>query len=150
MIVEDRELPDSELDALIAIEDAPAAGVAEREILGYHCGQCGAADETRMQVVHREYCPLAGEHGREHYAEGELPTVDRPPELERDHRIDIITAGWTDPAEDVHNGEAIGFRCGECGNADDSLFEIIHDEACSLAGRYASAGQEEAVTDGGR
>lgn len=150
MIVEDRELPDSELDALIAVDDAPDAGVAEGEILGYHCGECGAADETRMQVVHREYCPLAGEHGREHYDQDELPVVERPPELDRDHRIDIITAGWTDPAEDVHNGEAIAFRCGECGNADESLFEIRHDEDCSLAGRFGTGNREAALTDGGR
>jgi hypothetical protein len=40
------------------------------------------------------------------------------------------------------------FRCGECGNADETLAEIRHDEDCSLAGRYDRC--TRAIADGGQ
>ena len=49
------------------------------------------------------------------------------------------------------NGETLAFRCGECGNSDETLVEIRHDEDCSLAGRFGpmAAPGRAARTDGG-
>lgn len=150
MIVTDRPLPELPMDALVATDTDDVAGIAEGEIVGYRCEHCGAGDETLMQVIHDEDCPLAGEHGRSLYPDPECPWGDGSlPEFEADHRIDVLTAGWTDDSECVHNGEAILFRCGECGNADETLFQIRHDEDCSLAGRHGHSRAGRAVADGG-
>lgn len=150
MIVTDNPLPSLPVDALVAREVPESAGLYEGEIVGYRCEECGAGDETLMQIIHADDCPLAGEHGRMHYDADNLPMRDGDtPELRSDHRIDIVHAGWSDSSEDVYNGEAILFRCGECGNADETLMEIRHDEDCSLAGRHGCGTQQEVATDGG-
>jgi len=149
MIVTDMPLPETPIDALVATDTDEVAGVHEREIVGYRCEECGAADETLMQLIHEAECPLHGEHGRQFYDDGELPVVEAPtPEFKQHHPIDIIEAGWTDSSEGVHNGEPIMFRCGECGNADETLLEIRHDEDCSLAGRYGATQARVVATDG--
>jgi bacterioferritin-associated ferredoxin len=150
--VAERELPGQPIEALVATDTDGCAGTHDGEVVGYRC-ECGACDETLMQIIHDPDCELAGEYGRDHYDVGARPiAADRPwPELSRDHRIDIIEAAWTDRTDDVHNGESLAFRCGECGNSDETLVEIRHDEDCSLAGRFGpmAAPGRAARTDGG-
>lgn len=102
------------------------------ETAGYWCPECHQADETLDQIWHEEYCHHAGEHGRAHYDDLE-PDVDAgpTPEFDRAHPITVIIAAETEGAG-AHNGEVIAFRC-ECGNADEDVFEIVHDERCDLA-----------------
>jgi hypothetical protein len=103
------------------------------ECIGYRCQECHEADETLDQIFHDEDCELAGEHGRQHYddLEGDLE-AGPPPEFDRDHPVWIVEAAETDPADEVYNGTVVAFKC-RCGNSDDDLFEIVHDEGCPLA-----------------
>lgn len=158
MIVADRPLPDVPIDALVVTDAAADQPVHEGETIGYRCEECGAGDETLKQIDHELECPLRGE-------QGELVDTDVPqwveaeaaapecngaaptPELQEEHPIEIVTAGWTDESEAVHHGEPILFRCGECGNADEELFAIRHDEDCALAGRYSTIAFTEAVSE---
>jgi len=110
------------------------------EAIGYLCPECEQADETLDQIWHDEDCSLAGEHGREHYDDLE-PVVEEQratPELQADHPVTMVKAGETDCSEGIHNGEVIAFRC-QCGNADEDLFELVHDESCELSGRHGRA-----------
>jgi cytochrome c2 len=126
------------VETLRAHADDGESGIHKGETLGFRCEHCSAVDETLRQIIHEDDCPLVGQHGRDLYGE-DLPSLTadiETPELDADHPITIVSAGWTDDTDDVHNGEAICFRCDECGNSDETLFEIVHDESCSLAGRY--------------
>ena len=62
--------------------------------------------------------------------------MDVSAELLPCHAIDVLVATGTDQSIDVRNGEPVGFRCRECGAVGASVFEIVHDESCSLAGRH--------------
>lgn len=123
------------------------------ECLGYLCGECQQADETLQQIWHEPDCQLAGRHGRQHYSELVPDVPGRPtPEFDPAHPITVLRAGETDDPQGIHNGEVIAFVC-ECGNADEDLFEIVHDEACPLAGGCGLSAREEldvAAADGGR
>lgn len=108
------------------------------EVIGYRCPLCDAADETLRQIWH-EGCRLTGEHGRRYYDDLEPDDPTAPaPELDPRHPINILKAGETELQADlrgepgIHNGEVIGFECGLCGNADEDVFEIVHDEGCDL------------------
>jgi len=129
----DRELVTDHIEQLRVVDDA-GTHYHEGQAVGYRCQLCQQADETLDQLWHEDDCPLAGEHGRSHYEEI-TPTVseDRSPELSPDHEIVMVRSAETDTSVGVSRGDVILFICAECGNADEDLFEIIHDEACSLA-----------------
>jgi len=45
----------------------------------------------------------------------------------------------------------LAFRCDECGNVDEHLWEIVHDHACTLAGTPEEQGTHataDSNTDG--
>lgn len=103
------------------------------EIVGYWCPECYQADETLDQIYHDEDCSFAGQHGRTHYDELEPDVPGRHiPELSPDHPITLVKAGETDNSAGVHNGEVLAFQC-QCGNLDEDVFEVIHDEECGLS-----------------
>lgn len=62
MKVAERELPDKPMEALVATDTNGDAGIHEGEVVGYRC-ECGACDETLMQVIHESGCSLAGRFG---------------------------------------------------------------------------------------
>lgn len=103
------------------------------ESVGYYCCECEQADETLHQIWHEEDCSHAGEHGRSHYDDLE-PDVDAggTPEFSEEHPITVIEAGESDVPAGIHVGMVVGFRC-QCGNADEDVFEIVHDSRCPLA-----------------
>lgn len=155
MRVSRTDLDDSPLTKLTALSSDPAAGIEAGEVLAYRCRDCGNNDETPMQVVHDAECPHFGTHGCASFPELESGIGTATPELQPDHPITIIRMGETDPSAGLHNGEPVGFRCDECGNSDETLSEIVHDELCSLAGRHGrqllagSDGARRVCTDGG-
>lgn len=113
------------------------------ECVGYLCDECLQADETLQQIWHDADCSHAGEHGRQHYDEMPSGTATGPtPELDPAHPLTIITAAETEGYGGLHEGEVLAFRC-ECGNADEDAFEIVHDEACELAGRWTDTGESK-------
>lgn len=125
---------DIPIEMLVAAESDPSLGVYEGSVLGYRCIECGQSDETLRQIVHREDCSMAGEHGRELYEDG-LPIVEEPRgELRPDTEFQMLVWATTEEPGDKHNGEPMAFRCTDCGNQDECLFEIVHDEACEIAG----------------
>lgn len=111
------------------------------EVAGYLCPECMQADETLEQIWHDEDCSLCGEHGREHYDDLE-PDIDglegRAPEFDDAHPITVVEAGETEGRGGLCEGEVLAFVC-RCGNADEDLFELVHDEACDLAGQHGRA-----------
>ena len=115
------------------------------EVVGYRCQHCAAADETLKQIFHEADCPLAGRHGRQIYEELNADMQPETPELSSEHRLWAIKSAETDHEDDVHNGDIVGFRC-ECGNSDESLFEIVHDETCPLADENCENGQTDPET----
>jgi len=141
MNVDVEPLPgDLPIETLRATEHCDIAGIHAGEIVGFHCELCGAVDETLRQIIHDEECDLAGEHGRDLY--DDLPHLEADvdlPELDEDHPITMYEAEWSGRNGVVKNGCVIAFRCDECGNSDETLWEIVHDEACDLAGRHGSA-----------
>lgn len=143
---------DVEIEALRAEESCDEGGIYEGELVGFHCQHCDAVDETLRQIIHEDDCPLAGEHGRELYGE-DLPEGRGQrefPELEPDTEFTVYYAGWSGPDGNAKAGHVVAFRCDECGNADEDIFEIVHDENCALAGRHSrSAGEQPAIADGG-
>lgn len=140
MMVRREPLPELEITRLIAQESDPSADIYEGEVVAYHCDACGNADETLIQLLHKETCPYAGEHGRTRYPDGLESGRDvHTPELQPDHPITIVRNGTHNRHEGVHQGEPIAFRCVECGNSDETLSEIVHDESCRLAGRHGRA-----------
>ncbi|GGM64021.1 hypothetical protein J2752_000484 [Halarchaeum rubridurum] len=116
------------------------------EVVGYLCPHCFQADETLTQIWHQADCRLAGEHGRQFYDDLE-PVVDETtptPELSPTHTITIVEYGETEGKSSetgevgLHEGETVAFFC-SCGNLDEDVFEIVHDESCQLAGWHRSA-----------
>lgn len=149
MNVARRPLPSGVIEEIVAAEDAPDLGIERGETLICRCRKCAQADETKKQIVHREDCDLAGEHGRALYdtLPGEHRQGRESPELVADHEFAILKAtnstaqaGVTEFAQvrdiqDVEatgNNDVVGFWCVECGNGDERLFHIIHDHGCSL------------------
>jgi len=129
----DRELVTDHIEQLRVVDDA-GTHYHEGQAVGYRCQLCQQADETLDQLWHEDDCPLAGEHGRSHYDKLE-PTVEEPnPELDPDNKFIMVRCADTHTSTGVSRGDALLFICQECGNADEDIFEIIHDEACSLAG----------------
>ena len=113
------------------------------ECVGYRCRECHQCDETLGQIWHAESCRLAGEHGRQHYDDLVPDVPGRPtPELDPSHPITVVKAGETDHANELHNGTVLAFLC-SCGNLDEDLFEVIHDETCGLAGRHGPSASRE-------
>lgn len=105
------------------------------EVAGYLCPECMQADETLDQIWHLEDCSHAGEHGRRHYDEGEIvstTSTSPTPEFSDRHPITIVEFAETEGRGGLCEGEVIAFSC-RCGNLDEDLFEIIHDEACGLS-----------------
>ena len=137
MRVTPEPLKGSAMVALVAMETRPMLDIYEGEVLGYWCAQCAQSDETLEQVIHREDCTLAGRHGRRVYGgslEGVLDTASAG-ELRPDTTFTMLRWGVTDEGLRIYNGTAVAYRCDECGNLDEHLFEIVHDVACWLAGR---------------
>jgi len=142
MKVDAEPLPtDLPIETLRALEDCPEGGIHAGELVGFHCQRCGAVDETLRQIIHEDDCPLAGEHGRDLYG-GALPELDMEvtaPELDGDHPITMFEAAFSSADGNVKRCGIVAFRCDECGNSDETLFEIVHDESCSLAGYHGGA-----------
>jgi len=110
------------------------------ECVGYLCPECMQADETLEQIWHDEDCSLAGKHGRAHYDDLEPDVPGRPvPEFDPAHPITVVKFGKTEGRGGLHDGEVLGFYCNGCGNADETMFEIVHDEVCDLANRCRHA-----------
>ena len=106
------------------------------EVIGYYCPECRQADETLKQIWHEDECSLAGQHGRDYYDDLTPDVPGRPtPELDPANPITVVSYDQTEGRGGLREGEVIAFVC-ECGNADEDLFEIVHDEACPLAGRH--------------
>jgi len=141
MKVDVEPLPgDLPIEALRAQESCPEGGIHAGELVGFHCVECGQVDETLRQIIHEDGCPLAGEHGRDLY--DDLPQLEAEvvtPELDDEHTVTMFEADFSGRDGTAKNGCVVAFRCDECGNSDEALFEIVHDEACSLAGRHGDA-----------
>lgn len=116
----------------IAAEPGPDHHIGES--VGYLCSHYHAHDETLKQVVHEDGCPLVGEHGRNHYES--VPDVpDRfSAAIQPEHAFTIIRSNETDRSAEIYNGIVVAFRCEFCGNSDETLGEVVHDENCPLAG----------------
>jgi hypothetical protein len=155
MKVRFEELPELPVEKMIVVEcDTHRPG----ECVGYRCQECAEADETLDQIWHDPDCPLAGEHGRQHYEslEAALEESDSP-ELDPSNPLWIVESAESDPADDVYNGEFVAMKC-RCGNLDDDLFEIVHDSRCVLADEDCEhgttdledlTGVEQLAADGG-
>lgn len=144
--------PVDDIVRLVARTQDDDVGVYPGDRLGVMCLECKNADEDLAELIHEGGCSHAGRHGRDHYDlddERATPGIDcsassrvradgagRTPEFRPEHPMGHIVAGFTEPVRDVHNGETIGWLCLECYNLDEDILEIIHDEACTLAGRH--------------
>lgn len=151
MIVEPLPLPDSRVVAMRAASSDPLAGITAGEVLGYYCADCCQCDETLTQIVHGDDCPLAGEHGRAVYGDDlAIPSFDHDSrgELRPDTRFSVLQWSGTLPEYGIVHNDFVGFRCDECANLDEHLFEIVHDEECHLShptnGETARAKHDEA------
>lgn len=152
MRVERRELAGTDMLQLFVAADAgPNHYVGESA--GYLCPHCHAHDETLIQVVHEDGCPLFGEHGRKHY--DSIPDVpDRfSAAIRPEHVFTIIRSNETDHSVGIYNGTVVGFRCDFCGNSDETVGEICHDENCPMAGEEGLTSRDilssKARADGG-
>lgn len=128
------ELPEVPVEKMEIVE---AADHETGQCVGYRCQECGEADETLSQVYHKADCPLAGQHGRRFYDDSEADLASSSdgrvaPELDAENPLWLVESAETDRSDDVYNGEIVGFRCA-CGNLDDDVFAIVHDEDCELA-----------------
>jgi len=47
------------------------------------------------------------------------------------------------PHSDHYAGETVGYRCSECGQADESRDQIWHDDDCELAGDHGRSHYDE-------
>jgi len=136
MKVKRRELEDSKIRRLEVVEN-PGPHHRVGETAAYWCPECKQGDETFDQIWHNKSCSLAGEHGRQSYEALNPDPPDAPvPEFRPDTNIAIVRPAETDPSVGLHNGEALLFMCLECGNADEDLFELVHDIACPMADEY--------------
>jgi hypothetical protein len=115
------------------------------QCVGYRCQHCGEADETLQQIYHDPDCELVGEHGRQHYDElkADLDAASPSPELQEENPIWVVISAETDRSDDVYVNDVVAFRC-RCGNLDDDLFEVVHDEACPLADEDCELGRTDA------
>jgi hypothetical protein len=134
MKVRREDLDSTQIQRLVVTESHPPDYYAG-EVVGYLCSECRQTDETREQIWHAEDCSLAGEHGRQHYDAIEPAPDDSSPELRPDTEFIVIESGEMEGRGGLCEGEVLGFVC-TCGNADEDLFEIVHDEACELAGAH--------------
>ncbi len=72
-------------------------------------------------------------------------------ELLPDHPIDMLRAAETDQDAGYVRGECLAYLCRECGNVDEDVGEIIHEEDCSLANETYPTGYDQRLnTDQGR
>ena len=143
MMVHPDPLPDLPIVMLRAESGDPEAGIYAGEILGFCCTECGQADETLVQIVHDDDCDLAGEHGHDVYGEDvPIRNASSGKELEPDKPITMVKWATTDDPKGIHNGAAAAFRCVQCGNTDENIFEIVHDENCDLAGEHGHHSQQ--------
>lgn len=127
-----KPLEGTQIDRMVVVEPQ-SADVHDGEVVGYMCSECWQADETRQQIWHDEDCSLCGVHGREFYDEIEPDNDIRPtPEFNPEHKLTVIKAAESSGRDRPCENEVVAFRC-SCGNADEDLFEIVHDEACALA-----------------
>lgn len=115
--------------AQLRVVEAPNSDHHCGETVGYRCGICGQADETKNQIYHTADCELAGKHGREHY--DEPPQRDDHPDCDPDHTLFMIRSA--DSEGDVARGNPVMWLCEACSNGDETAAEIIHDENCPLA-----------------
>lgn len=146
MKVDSEPLPgDIPIETLRASDTCEEAGIHAGELVGFRCLCCDAVDETLRQIIHEEGCDLYGEHGRDLYGK-DIPHLEaelETPELTDDHPITVYYAGFSDRDGRVKNGHVVAFRCDKCGNADEDLFEIVHDENCDLSGRWEGEDVDE-------
>jgi len=127
------------------------------EVIGYRCQHCGCSDETLGQIWHEGDCPLIGEHGRQHYDDLDRDVEAGPtPEFDPENPIWVVRAAEADVQDGVYKDDVVAFRC-QCGNADEDLLEIVHDESCALADEDCDLGRTDvdliqstrAIADGG-
>lgn len=53
-------------------------------------------------------------------------------ELLPDHPILELKSGETNKRKGVVKGEVLGYRCVQCGVCDEDIFEMVHENGCSL------------------
>lgn len=144
MRVESTLLPDLEI-ARLTVTNTTGAAVHEGTVVGYLCMECWQLDESLGQLYHRADCQYAGEHGRQHY-DSMTPTQSGSGgscrEFDPEHEIHLIRMGEHDRHRGIYQGDIVGFLCQSCGNADEDLFEVRHDEDCALAGKYEHVTRE--------
>jgi hypothetical protein len=127
-------LSESPVVRMIAMDNRHEIDIFEGDTLGYWCSECKNADESRSQIVHDKDCQLAGRHGRSIYGAGLDPINGSVSgEFRPDTTFTLLEWGESDPTVGIYSGAKIAFRCDECSNLDETLFEILHDEVCSLA-----------------
>jgi len=133
MLVVREDLESTPVKRLV-VTDPQESGLHAGECPGYWCPECKQADESLEQIWHDRDCSLAGDHGRAHY-DDLVPTVPgRPsPELDPAHPITVVRCA------DGSKYNILGFRCDGCGNLDEDLFEVVHDDVCPLSGRHGEA-----------
>lgn len=148
MRVSRQRLPQLDIVRLAVIE-TDGTSLREGEIVGYLCERCNQLDETLDQIYHQDDCEYAGRHGRQHYHTMHAPAGEPgdTPELQPEHQIVIIRNGEHNKHTGTHQGEPVGFYCPRCGNADEDLFQVRHDEDCPLAGRYTESRVPEPQRD---
>ena len=129
------DLEDTQVQRLTVV-DPGKTGSHIGELVGYLCPECLQVDETLTQIWHDDSCSLAGEHGRQHYDSLEPDVDGRPtPELQDDHPVTVVKYAETEGRGGLCQDEVVAFIC-NCGNADEDLFELVHDEGCDLAGKH--------------
>ena len=138
MRVEREDLTGTAMQKLIVTDDCGTIRHVG-EVAGYYCPECEQADETLTQIYHDADCSHAGEHGRAVYDEPLDADDDgdgkQTPEFRDDTPITLIKYGETEGrgGRGLHKGEVIGFMCDSCSNADETVFEIVHDDRCPLS-----------------
>jgi len=127
-------LPSSPIVRIEAMDTYHERDIYAGDTLGYWCSLCQNADETRHQIVHAADCDLAGRHGRQVYGTNLAPISGRVTgELRGETTFSLLEWGVSAPEVGIVNNEVVAFRCDQCGNLDETLFEILHDEACAMA-----------------
>jgi len=137
MRVTRQPLPDTPIEQLV-VADGDAEGLHAGQAVGFFCSHCWQSDETWEQIWHAEDCDLAGEHGRRLYDSAAPQHNGGPtPEIVDDHEIQMVVSAVSNGQTDPSKNEILGWRCAHCGNLDETLVEIRHDEDCELAGRFS-------------
>lgn len=134
--------------AMQAAESDPQAGIYAGETLGYFCGRCHQSDETLEQVVHEEDCELSGEHGRNVYGQKlDVPSFDHASRGELLPKTEFSQLKWGGslPQFGIYHDSVVAFRCDDCGNVDEHIFEVSHDEVCPIG----DLPEEKPATAGG-